>query len=91
MSCTTSNRVRSSQSPVQAFDRTCCSSVSHGEEDLTKGWQEEYSSVDFVELVSWFCKLCFLPPAPADGKVCGFCTGQDLGNQPSSSYYLPHE
>ena len=48
------------------------------------------SSVDLVEVVSWICDLCGLPPTPAEGKeMLGFRVAQDPDSHPSSSYHLP--
>ena len=52
--------------------------------------QEELSFADIVDVISWIRELCGLPQALAEGKkMCGLCVGQDLDNQPSSSYSLP--
>ena len=46
-------------------------------------------SADLVELISWVCELCGLPPAPVEvKKMCGFCAALDMDDQSSSSLCL---
>ena len=52
--------------------------------------QEENSSTDLVEVVSWIREACNLPLAPSGpGKIRDFQAGLDSNDQPSSSYCLP--
>ena len=51
-------------------------------------WQEKHSYTDLVEVISWKCNLCGLPPDSTETKMCGFCVVQDPDDQPSSSHRL---
>ena len=57
---------------------------------MMEGQQEEHSSADLAQVISWVHDLCGLPSTPAKSlkKMWCFYAAQDLGDQPSSSYCL---
>ena len=70
--------VRSSWPQAQGYDRSSSLSPSRKEDDPMEDPQEEHSSADLIEVASWNCDLCGLPPTPAeDKKTGGFYTAQD--------------
>ena len=60
-------------------------SLTNREEGPNEDRQEEHISADMMEVESWIHEPSGLPPAPAEGKMCGFHTGQDSDDQPSTS------
>ena len=63
-----SSRIRS-WSPGAARSRSSFWSPSRRGDPL-EDWQEEHSSADIVEVVSWIRDICSLPPARLNGGRC---------------------
>ena len=90
VSCTPSSCIRSSLSPGYACDRTSSHSPSCRVNNPNEYWHEEHTSADLIGAVLWICELRGFPlPPTEDKKMGGFCSGQDLDDQPSSLYGPP--
>ena len=57
---------------------------------VDEGQQEEYSSVELINVIACIFKTCNLLPAPSEGnKICSLHTGLNADEQPSLSYWPP--